>query len=81
MLKFVSTKPPKSGKTSQANLSEKSRKKKGSFRWKIFSKRENPQTFEKDSIEREESEARREEEFTKHKMDERLGNEGDYESH
>lgn len=80
MLKFVSTKPPKSGKTSQANLSEKSRKKKGSFRWKIFSKRENPQTFEKDSIEREESEARREEEFTKHKMDERLGNEGDYDN-
>lgn len=76
MLKFVSTKPPKGGESNQTDDENRPRKKKGSFRWKIFSKRENPQTFDKDVGK---CEANKGEESAD-KMDRRLGDYDNYDS-
>ncbi|XP_076088670.1 tensin-3-like isoform X15 [Mytilus galloprovincialis] len=80
MLKFVSTKPPKGGQSSQGNTDEKPRKKKGSFRWKIFSKRENPQTFEDHDDKSDELDARRVKDSERN-MDEYLTNQADYDNY
>ncbi|XP_052079088.1 uncharacterized protein LOC127717479 isoform X10 [Mytilus californianus] len=79
MLKFVSTKPPKGGQPSQGNTDEKPRKKKGSFRWKIFSKRENPQTFENHD-KSDELDTRRDKDCERN-MDEYLTNQADYDNY
>ncbi|XP_063412255.1 uncharacterized protein LOC134695033 isoform X9 [Mytilus trossulus] len=80
MLKFVSTKPPKGGQSSQGSTDEKPRKKKGSFRWKIFSKRENPQTFEDHDDKSDEFDARRVKDSERN-MDEYLTNQADYDNY